>query len=187
MKKKRTPAKTASPSDASPDLSPVHSKRTKRLRMITIFLFVWGLGLVVWGGFQASRAMDSRRWPSTRGTVIRSYVHEAKTHGQETKTTAFYPRVIYHYSVLGDRYTADRIAFGGVPSGSRAGAKKVVDRYPAGTTVTVYYDPNKPSLAVLEAGYGNMAYAVTGMGVLLLIGSLLIWRRWRRSREAEVI
>ena len=31
-------------------------------------------------------------------------------------------------------------------------AHKVVERYPAGAQVMVYYDPNKPSDAVLERG-----------------------------------
>ena len=33
-----------------------------------------------------------------------------------------------------------------------SGAHKVVERYPAGAQVLVYYDPNNPSDAVLERG-----------------------------------
>jgi hypothetical protein len=45
-------------------------------------------------------------------------------------------------------------------------AQSIVDRYPDGATVTVYYNPADPSDAVLERGN------TPGIGVLYIIGGI---------------
>jgi hypothetical protein len=51
---------------------------------------------------------------------------------------------------MGQPYQGNKIMPG--PSAGGSWAHKVVERYPAGAQVMVYYDPNNPSEAVLERG-----------------------------------
>jgi len=83
-------------------------------------------------------------WSSTMGTVTYSTI-ESRFNGD---STADYPVVHYTYQVMGQTLQGKKIMPG--PETGGAGAKKVVARFPVGAQVTVYYDPNNPSDAVLE-------------------------------------
>ena len=61
-----------------------------------------------------------------------------------------YPVVQYSYQVMGQMLQGRGVIPGPETGGSWA--HKVVERYPAGAQVMVYYDPNNPSDAVLERG-----------------------------------
>jgi len=97
--------------------------------------------------FTRRKVEQASNWPSTMGMVLMSTL-EAR-HDSEGGYT-YYPVVQYEYRVMGQPYQGNRIMPG--PSVGGSGANKVVARYPAGTQVTVYYDPNNPSDAVLERG-----------------------------------
>ena len=74
------------------------------------------------------------------------------------------------------------MAFGGFSEDSRRKAQKIVDQYPKGMALTVYYDPNDPSVAVLKAGYRLAAYAMVAAGLALCAGGMLGFRAWRRKQ-----
>jgi hypothetical protein len=59
-----------------------------------------------------------------------------------------YAHVRYAYQVAGNAYESNKI-YPGVEMGG-TGTHKIVERYPAGTQVMVYYDPQDPSKALLE-------------------------------------
>jgi hypothetical protein len=59
-----------------------------------------------------------------------------------------YPVIQYSYQVDGQMYQGHRIAPGPEVGGS--GAPGVIARYPAGAQVTVYYNQQNPSDAILE-------------------------------------
>lgn len=144
-----------------------------------------GLVITVQGLFDYKSAANSRLWPSTTGTVVRSWMLE-QSYGRENKTEIrYFPKIEYHYFVFGERYLSDRIAFGGVSGGTLQSARKVVDQYPKGTDVTVYYDPNTPSSALLRAGYGSYARAKSVGGVLFCALGALVYRTWTRKRMRQ--
>lgn len=89
---------------------------------------------------------NAANWSSTMGTVTYSAI-QSRLSGD---STADYPVVHYTYQVMGQMLQGKNIMPG--PEAGGVGAKKVVARYPIGTQVTVYYDPNNPSDAVLERG-----------------------------------
>jgi hypothetical protein len=60
-----------------------------------------------------------------------------------------YPAINYSYKVNSKTYQSNVIAAGGYDVGG-SGAPKVVAKYPAGSQVTVYYNPQNPQEAVLE-------------------------------------
>jgi len=66
-------------------------------------------------------------------------------------TTGYVPQVVYAYMIDGARYQAERLRMGEtiISSDTRA-AERVVARYPAGSDVTVYYNPADPADATLD-------------------------------------
>ena len=85
------------------------------------------------------------QWPSTMGTINTSYL-ERRSDGEGGSTN--YPVVDYSYQVGGQSFHSRKYAPG--PELGGTGAGKVVERYPAGAQVMVFYDPQNPSDAVLE-------------------------------------
>lgn len=95
--------------------------------------------------FMRRRMAVVSQWPSTMGTVNTSYLERrSSSDGGSTN----YPVVQYSYQVGGQAYQGMKIAPG--PDVGGTGAGKVVARYPAGAQVMVFYNPQKPSEAVLE-------------------------------------
>lgn len=95
--------------------------------------------------FMRRRMATVSQWPSTMGTVIASYL-ERRSSSEGGSTN--YPVVQYSYQVNGQMFQSAKLAPG--PEMGGTGAGKVVARYPAGAQVMVFYDPQKPSEAVLE-------------------------------------
>lgn len=98
--------------------------------------------------FTRRKVEQASNWPSTTGTVTFSTVEWRRS--SDNNGSSAYPVIQYTYQVMGQLLQGRKIAPGPEVGGS--GANKVVARYPAGTQVTVYYDPNNPSDAVLERG-----------------------------------
>jgi hypothetical protein len=95
--------------------------------------------------FMRRRMAAVRQWPSTMGTVHASHL-ERRSSSEGGYTN--YPVVQYSYQVGGQAYQGMKIAPG--PEVGGTGAGKVIARYPAGAQVMVFYNPQKPSDAVLE-------------------------------------
>ena len=101
------------------------------------------LGILV----STQRKMNAvQSWSTTMGTVTSSYLERRRSSNNSGSTN--YPVVHYTYQVGGQAYQSSKIAPGMEVGGTGAG--KVVERYPMGAQVMVFYDPQKPSDAVLE-------------------------------------
>jgi hypothetical protein len=101
------------------------------------------LGIIV----STQRKMNAvKGWSSTMGTVMASYLERRRSSNNRGSTN--YPVVQYSYQVGGQMLQGSKIAPGMEVGGTGAG--KVVERYPAGAQVMVFYNPQNPSDAVLE-------------------------------------
>jgi hypothetical protein len=100
--------------------------------------------LLVWIFFTRRKVKQASNWPSVGGTVTLSTLREY----EESDGYVTYPDVMYSYQVGGYTYQGSRIAPGQAVGGS--GARKVIARYPVGSQVTVFYNPQNPTEAVLE-------------------------------------
>ena len=96
--------------------------------------------------FMRRRMAVVSQWPATMGTVNASYLERRRSSSDSGSTN--YPVVHYSYQVGRQAYQGTKIAPG--PEVGGTGAGKVVDRYPAGAQVMVFYNPQNPSDAVLE-------------------------------------
>ncbi len=94
--------------------------------------------------FMRRRMATVSTWPSTMGTVSASFLEQRS----DSEGTTNYPVVQYSYQVGGQTYQSSKRAPGMEVGGTGAGS--VIARYPVGAQVMVFYDPQKPSDAVLE-------------------------------------
>lgn len=135
--------------------------------MGAIFLAV-GLGLVVLWFVVRNKAKASQSWPAAQGRVLSSELARIRdTDGTFTEQ----PRIVYEYAVAGTSFQSTRVSFGGA---SNIGARKCVERYPAGATVQVFYDPAKPASAVLERKANKGIILLPLLGAFLLIAGILL-------------
>lgn len=141
---------------------------TELLLIVGIIIFVLLILNTVFLGiifFMRRKMAAISQWPSTMGTVIHSYL-ERRSSSDSGYTN--YPVVQYSYQVAGQSYQSTKLAPGPEVGGSGAG--KVVERYPAGAQVMVFYNPQNHSEAVLE----RKAAAQWVMWLILIVFDLAL-------------
>ena len=145
-----------------------------------------GIGLAAWGFMNLSTAMESKSWPTADGKIVSSKVvkkTESYTDSnRRRKTRTLYEaQVRYDYKVGGRSLIGGRITMADSSSSSESRAKKISKRYPPGSACTVYYNPDKPEQAVLEAGITFGTLMLPGIGVLFALCGLAIPIMGRKS------
>ncbi|MCM2266101.1 MAG: DUF3592 domain-containing protein [Desulfuromonadales bacterium] len=180
----------------------------------TVFALLFGsvfvlLGvLLVGAGLATVRdALAARHWPQLFAAIESSTV---ETVTRPKGGTMYRPLVTYAYSTATGSFTSTRIGFAERLYPSEAAARKVAERYAAGTTVMARCHPDNPAEAVLECRwldggailfFGLLCWifpvgAATAAGVpwpvttgilaaLLLIPGTLIARQQARLRRAR--
>ena len=119
----------------------------------------------------------SKRWPETDGRILSSEVTSHRSlDSNGTHTTMHEPAIRYEYNANGQHYESKEISFGGINGTSSTDfAEGIVARFAAGSSVRVFYNPAKPSEAVLEhSGAGcNMVllllFSVIELGLIVLL------------------
>ena len=89
----------------------------------------------------------AKNWASTPGKVITSRVEVSG--GEYTSVSPF---IVYQYNVYDREYSNSQIRAGDahMSSYSSRDSYNMVDKYPVGAEVTVYYDPENPQQSALE-------------------------------------
>jgi len=144
----------------------------------------FGLGLGVLGGLLAIFgiyflfvANESLSWPSVEGRVVWTEVETEETRGtSKTRLNTiveYYVSVEYTYEVEGETNFSSRYSLG---EGNRASdlysersiAEEEATRlFPIGSSLTVYYDPDNPSSAILAPGWNWGTFAPLLIGIFL--------------------
>jgi len=150
------------------------------------------MGVGVWatvdGAAYAAEAASSEDWPTVDGRILESKVNYVWSSGSNLDGSyrpqprppkkVYGARIRFEYVVDGRSFDGKRISFGSV-GGGESGARDLVERFPLGATVPVFYDPEDPAQAVLIAGSEGV-YVFPLVGVImtvLAIVSLLVIRR----------
>jgi hypothetical protein len=122
---------------------------------------------MAWGtSRQIANSHASVDWPTTEGTVQQSYV--AHTSGAAGTARSQSAVLRYQYQVDGRAYEGRNWTLDPNGKGRQRTAQEVVDQYPVGDRVTVFYHPDRPREAVLEAG-GSAAGSWTLAGGMVLV------------------
>jgi hypothetical protein len=110
------------------------------------------------------RADASKKWPRASGTVIASVVEKSPGHRWRYRAA-----LQYSYRVGGKNYQASRIFWGG-NEGREKHMASVVETYPAGSNVRVFYDPKNPAEAVLDPiqNTGSRQLVLYGLAMVTL-------------------
>jgi hypothetical protein len=131
---------------------------------------------------EGAQAMSSRQWATATGMIVSGHVASERDE-QDSKQTriVFRPVVSYTYFVKGEQFVSDRIHFGPPRRlADREAGEKEIAAYPAGAPVNVYYNPEKPSEAVLKrespaaTRLSRLALAVIGGGIFSCIIGILL-------------
>ena len=104
-------------------------------------------------------------WPNTLGKVVLSSMRKRVKFRNTPDSPAIYfePIVHYQYKVGKETYIGNCVSFGSTRTISKQG------RYKQGSSVSVFYNPKKPSIAVLQPG--NPARLLPGLLLLLLLAT----------------
>jgi hypothetical protein len=127
-------------------------------------------------------ARASKMWPSTEGIIVESGVASYRL-TRKSSQLSYRCYVEYRYAVGGQEFTDDRLYFGdGEFFDTEQEARAVLGALRPGDAVTVYYDPDNPSNAVLRRTYSlqmsdySIYLICLGSGV---VAALLLYATYR--------
>jgi hypothetical protein len=145
------------------------------LGIMSVVLVLVALLLAVIGWFQSHGARAAMNWATTQGDVMEATVETYQYSSSEGGTsTGHRPRIIYSYRINGRDYVGDRFNFGSeVHSSIRSFAEGTVKKYPTGSKVTVFYNPQNPGDAALErsAPASKLLYVIAAILFVVAIGT----------------
>jgi hypothetical protein len=137
-----------------------------------VILALVGLGFILSAIISNQRTKTAESWPTIPGTVLHSEVMVHVTRNKGVTTRTYEPIVHYQYNLMGKPYESKKVSFGSLHMKDDQ-AEEIVSRYPAGSSVTVHYDPNKPEKSVLEVtARGGKTLMVSG-GIFIVMGIVL--------------
>lgn len=134
-----------------------------------------GIGMLIKLVRNFSKARHSKNWLSTTGKIISSEL-DAQTTADENgyETTTYIANVLFQYVVNESTFEGDCINFDyGIRTSNRDLEKSIVEQYPVGSQVKVYYDPEDPQQAVLEKRVNNIFTTILVSAVFILIGVIV--------------
>ncbi len=113
----------------------------------------------------------SLTWPSVEGKITSSYVsvHDSSMPSDDVRRKSYRASIKYTYVVDRTTYKGSTISF--APFGRHA--RKTVNKYRRGARVRVYYDPDDPETAVLEAGTTTATLVLLGGAAGFLVFVIL--------------
>ena len=158
-----------------------------RLLFFTVVLFAICVGSSLWvAASESARLNRSATWPKADATIVDSLVRDR---GSQTQKR-FCPYVIYRYMVDGVLYDSTSVRLDSdlsQCSADRQWANDIIRPYRAGRTLPAFYDPARPSTAILEIHKVPWLkfYPKTGL-VASFIALMLVIRQLRSAREPRV-
>jgi len=169
---------------------------TRLAGYLTLFLIAPLGGLCMYNAIaQYRQAGASRDWPTTQGEVTSSKIRteistssetRSRRHGgsgRSTETRTYHGDICYAYTVAGRQYEGGRVVVGEFGTGNRGRAEEIVTKYPPGSSVTVYYDPKQPSVAVLEPGTSGGSLPLFAFG--LVVSATAVGLGWLALKGSE--
>jgi len=139
------------------------------------FIFVGSI-LLILGINLLWKGIRSKNWPKVKGTIRRSEVDVFHTLDEEGASQDFSADIYYEYAVEGQSYggTTVKLNYGEIKG--RGDSSRAIDKYPQGSTVDVYYDPEDPNRAALEPGIplSTIVFLLLGPLFILIGGAIFL-------------
>src|SRR5690349_15435569 len=115
--------------------------------------------------------LKTRGWATTEGTILHATIRTGQAPVSRRRGTTFfkYPDVVYRYRVGSQDYHGSHLGYGG-----RWSPYSLTSPWDVGQRVSIAYDPDNPTDAVLQAGIGFQ----TVLGVLLGTAGVVLAGSW---------
>lgn len=156
-------------------------------RIFPLIFVVVGASVAFFGIRGLVRAKTSLNWPSTQGKVVESSVERQRSSGSNGSSTTYHAEILYEFTVDGTTFNGDRVAYGDYGSSSPSHARRIVNHYPKGKSVTVHYMPSNPEECLLEPGIKGQSFFLPGFGLIFFtVGSLMAIFLPRVMRKQEI-
>jgi len=128
------------------------------------FVLLGGLACVLafWLQYMNRKAAS---WPAADGVIIKSELEDSD--GESSV------RITYRYTVNGRNFESSQFSFTAVANDLPA-KKRRVAQYPVGQHAQVYYDPQKPTTAVLERGDSLLWLGILATGLIFIVAALML-------------
>ncbi|MDO8571970.1 MAG: DUF3592 domain-containing protein [bacterium] len=135
-----------------------------------VFVIVGGATLFIWGIPTIQKAYESKNWPSVQGTItVSNFVTDRSTNSDGSDATTYKADIGYDYILNGQTHSGSDVSFGAYSSSNASEMRSIVNRYPLGKSVAVYYNPKDPNASVLEPGANLGSFLAAGIGALFFI------------------
>jgi len=149
--------------------------------MINFTLFAWlgplskdemvgslsflALGIaLLWLGLRLRKwAQRTLSWPQASGKIV-----ESRVEMQGVADDSTVARIVYSYEVNGTPFKGSRLGGTGMQT-----PHMLVEKYPVGATVQVFFDPADPASAVLERSTGQ-GTVVLAFGVIIVAAACVL-------------
>ena len=125
-------------------------------------------------------AEDARSWPAAEGRIVSSVLEQGCGNGGRQSL----PKIVYTYRARGLPHEGHRIALDTDFCGWSKAGMEIVQAYPPGKDVTVYYNPRAPRESVLRQGAPQSPTVWSLLGCTAL-AMLCIVKLMSRVRPAE--
>ncbi len=99
------------------------------------------------GTLELFRTLQCKNWPQTEGIIQSAEM----THHSGKRHDIYGVKISYTYKVASIEYSGERVAIGELES-TEEHARSILNRYPIGKQVAVFYSTANPASAVLETG-----------------------------------
>lgn len=96
------------------------------------------------------KAYETKDWKVTNGTIIKSYLNEEIKYKDRKHYRSYSAEIIYSYVVADHKIKNDDISHLFHMESSRTKLSRVIDKYPKGSSVDVYYNPENIEESILE-------------------------------------
>lgn len=145
------------------------------LELFIYFNISVGLLLTLYNLWLIIKAKSTENWDKTDGIITYSELLDLTSVGEADST--FKPKIEYSYTLNGNEYKSKRIYFGShiLTSYNKRHSQKLVEKYPIGTKVIVYFDRLNEKQSVLETRIKYqiiigfiLGLIITGIGLTFL-------------------
>jgi len=136
-----------------------------------------------WLGKNVLLGLQTLDWQSTDGLIYQSEVSFTTSHPGDKRQKFFRSHLEYRYRIASRAYSGTRVYRTDLPYLSEQDAQELIEKYPTGILVKIYYDETDPSQAVLQTGNPPTLWLILGVTLLFaVLGFRLV-----RSRDQKAI
>jgi hypothetical protein len=136
-------------------------------------LILVAFGLVIFAiGFYIKVTMgNSPNWPTTKGLINISKIEK----NTNSDRTSYRHKFNYTFNIEGKEHTGHLLSYKSKDMLDLNVHQELLNEYPEGKKVIVYYNPNKPKFSIIEPGVGIVPQILISVGVVFSLIGLAIF------------